>query len=96
MHAFLSVYGKYILLYLLFVSVLAFLLMGLDKHYAKVRAWRIPEKVLFLAALAGGSVGSILGMQLFRHKTRHWYFRLGMPLILVAQVLLAAFLLTRP
>lgn len=48
--------------------------------------WRLPEKVLFLSALAGGSVGALLGMGFFRHKTRHWTFRLGMPAILILQV----------
>ena len=52
----------------------------------QTRAWRVPEKVLFLSALAGGSLGSLAGMALFRHKTRHWSFRLGMPAILILQV----------
>ena len=67
-------------------NVAAFCLMGVDKWKAKHGRWRLPEKVLFLSALAGGSVGALLGMGFFRHKTRHWTFRLGMPAILILQV----------
>ena len=59
---------------------------GHRKWKAKHGAWRVPEKVLFLSALAGGSLGALAGMALFRHKTRHWSFRLGMPAILILQV----------
>lgn len=69
--------------------------MGLDKKRAKEGAWRIPERTLFLIAIFGGSLGSILGMQLFRHKTRHKAFVLGMPLILVIQIILCVVLLGR-
>ena len=74
------------LLYLLIVNAAAFTLMLADKINAKKNAWRIPEKVLFFAAIIGGSIGSLLGMYLFRHKTRHWYFVYGMPLILILQI----------
>ena len=80
--------------YFMIVNCLAFALMGIDKGRAKKGAWRIPEKTLFLSALIGGSIGAILGMQVFRHKTKHWYFRFGMPLILVLQLILGAFLYT--
>ena len=60
------------------------------------RAFRIPEATLFIVALIGGSVGSILGMQVFRHKTRHWYFVFGMPAILVVQIVLLVLLLVGP
>ena len=60
--------------------------MGNDKRKSKRNSFRTPESVLFLLALMGGSVGSILGMYIFRHKTKHWYFVVGMPLILIAQV----------
>ena len=69
--------------------------MGLDKKRAKEGAWRIPERTLFLIAIFGGSLGSILGMQLFRHKTRHKAFVLGMPLILVIQIILCVVFLGR-
>lgn len=73
--------------YLVIVNLAAFGLMGLDKHRAVKQQWRISEKALFLSAVIGGSIGSIAGMQVFRHKTKHWYFVLGMPLILIAQCL---------
>jgi len=63
--------------------------MGIDKRKAIKRSWRISEATLFLVAILGGSVGSILGMKLFRHKTRHWYFVWGMPAILVLQIIIA-------
>ena len=67
------------------MNILTFCLMGVDKHRARTRQWRIPERVLFGAALLGGSVGAWAGMYLFHHKTRRWYFVVGMPLILVVQ-----------
>lgn len=60
--------------------------MGIDKAKARRRAFRIPEARLFGIALLGGSLGSIAGMYFFRHKTRHWYFVLGMPVILILQI----------
>ena len=74
-----------VILYLLLINLLAFALMGIDKKKARRHKWRIPEKTLFLSALLGGSVGAIAGMQFFRHKTKHWYFVIGMPAILVLQ-----------
>ena len=72
--------------YLLCINLLSFSAMGLDKHRSKVKgAHRIPERQLFLLAILGGAFGSVLGMQLFRHKTRHWYFAWGMPLLLFLQ-----------
>jgi uncharacterized membrane protein YsdA (DUF1294 family) len=80
---------KYFLLYLLLINAAAFLLMLVDKLKAKKNRWRIPERTLFGSALLGGSIGAILGMYTFRHKTRHLSFTLGMPGILIAQVALA-------
>ena len=80
-----------IILYLIIINLLAFLLMGLDKRKAKRHKWRIPEKTLFLSAIIGGSIGALLGMQVFRHKTKHASFRIGMPCILILQIILAAF-----
>jgi uncharacterized membrane protein YsdA (DUF1294 family) len=74
--------------YLVIVNILAFLLMGIDKHKARKGAWRIPERTLFLSALIGGSLGANLGMQLFRHKTKHRSFLIGMPAILIVQLIL--------
>ena len=79
---------KLILLYLLIINAVSFLLMLADKRKAQKNLWRIPERTLFAAALFGGSIGSIAGMYLFRHKTKHWYFVIGMPAILIAQLAL--------
>lgn len=68
------------------MNLVAFVAMGVDKRRAKRDAWRIRERTLFLLALFGGSVGAIAGMQIFHHKTRHWYFVIGMPAILVLQI----------
>ena len=82
-------------IYLIFMNLLAFLLMGLDKAKARRNQWRISEKTLFLSAILGGSIGAILGMQVFRHKTKHASFRIGMPCILIAQLGLAVYILFR-
>ncbi len=73
-------------MYLLLVNAVAFSLMGIDKRKARKNEYRIPEKNLFMWAIAGGSVGSITGMYFFRHKTRHPSFQIGMPLILLVQI----------
>lgn len=80
----------YVGAYALLLSLIDFLLMGIDKGRAKGGGWRIPERVLLGLALLGGSPGGVLGMKLFRHKTRHWYFRYGLPGILMLQVALVA------
>lgn len=74
--------------YLLAANLVAFGLMGADKRRARRRLWRIPERVLFAAALLGGGAGAWAGMAVFRHKTRHWYFRFGLPAICAAQLAL--------
>ena len=73
-------------LYLLAVNLAAFVLMGADKRKARRGAWRISERALFLPALLGGALGGVLGMRTFHHKTRHWYFRWGFPLLLALQL----------
>ena len=80
---------KYFLLYLLLINAVAFLLMLVDKIKAKKNRWRIRERTLFGSALLGGSIGALLGMYTFRHKTKHLSFTLGMPAILIAQIALA-------
>ena len=77
---------------LLILNILAYSLMGVDKAKARQNKRRIPEKVLFLIALFGGSMGSLVGMYSFRHKTKHWYFVVGMPLILILQLAAALWL----
>lgn len=79
----------YLLWYLAAVNLVTFTVYGVDKAKARRGAWRIPEKTLFLLPLLGGSVGALLGMLVFRHKTKHWYFVWGIPLILLAQIALA-------
>lgn len=80
---------------LIAANLTAFLLMGLDKGRARRGAWRISEKALFLPAVLGGALGGVLGMRLFHHKTRHWYFRYGFPLLLLAQMAALAWLVPR-
>lgn len=74
-----------ILIYLVVMNIIGFAIMGIDKSKAKRGAWRIPEKTLFLIAILGGSIGSLLGMKQFRHKTKHKTFTIGMPAILIVQ-----------
>ena len=83
MRAFLSAHWSILALWCLFASLIDFALMGLDKRRARRGDWRIPERVLWAFALLGGGVGGFLGMRCFRHKTRHWYFRYGFPLLAV-------------
>ena len=81
--------------WLIAINLVTFAVYGIDKRRARRGAWRVPEKTLFLLPLLGGSVGALLGMRVFRHKTKHWYFVWGVPAILLAQIALAAWLLYR-
>lgn len=83
-------------IYLSITNIIGFALMGIDKRRAVKRAFRIPEATLFIVALIGGSIGSIIGMHLFHHKTRHWYFVYGMPAILIVQIIIVLVLLLAP
>ena len=83
---------KMFAIYLVVMNVLGVAVMWSDKRRARLHRWRIPEKVLFGVSLLGGSAGTWAGMYLFRHKTKHWYFVVGMPLILVCQAALAIYL----
>lgn len=84
---------EFFYLYLVIINASGFLLMLSDKHRAKKKLWRIPEKILLGTALLGGSLGSLLGMYTFRHKTKHPRFSVGLPLIFIAQsVLILLFL----
>ena len=82
----------FILVYLLIMNIVGYAMMGIDKKRAIQGAWRISEASLFLVALLGGSLCSILGMQRFRHKTKHWYFKYGMPAILILQIALPVYI----
>jgi uncharacterized membrane protein YsdA (DUF1294 family) len=84
---------KYLLIYLLIINAVGFLLMLVDKYKAKKKLWRIPEATLMTVAAIGGSIGSLLGMYTFRHKTKHIKFTLGIPAILAVQIVLALWLL---
>jgi len=72
--------------YLVLINAAALLFMLVDKQKARRGGWRIPERMLLAVAGLGGSIGAILGMYLFRHKTRHLKFSLGLPLILAVQI----------
>lgn len=86
---------KYILIYLLLINAAGFLLMLIDKQKARKNRWRIPEATLMTAAALGGSIGSLIGMYTIRHKTRHLKFTVGIPVILVLQIIMTIFLLLR-
>lgn len=77
-----------IIAYLVLVNASAFILMLADKQKARRSVWRIPEGTLLGVAAIGGSLGAVIGMHLFRHKTRHLKFRLGLPLMLAVQICL--------
>lgn len=81
--------------WLIAINLVTFAVYGADKRRARRGGWRVPEKTLFLLPLLGGSVGALLGMRVFRHKTKHWYFVWGVPAILLAQLALAVWLLCR-
>ena len=85
---------RLLILYLLIVNAIGFVLMLADKIKAKKNLWRIPEATLFLMAAIGGSIGSLLGMHTFRHKTKHIKFIVGMPLILAVQIIIAVLILS--
>lgn len=78
--------------YLLCMNIIGFFLMGIDKKKARNGAWRISEKCLFLTSIMGGSIGTWMGMYVFRHKTKHWYFVIGMPLILAVQIAITVYI----
>lgn len=82
---------KYVIIYLLIINVITFLLYGFDKWKAKRDKWRVPEKTLLMFAVVGGTIGAFVGMQVFRHKTKHAKFVIGVPLIFILQVALIWF-----
>ena len=81
--------------YLIVINLIGFAVMGVDKKRAVRRTWRISEASLFGIALIGGALGCTLGMQYFRHKTKHWYFKYGMPAIFIVQMLCGILLLQK-
>lgn len=85
-----------LLLYLISINLISFILFGIDKRYAKQHRWRISERKLFLFLIMGGTVGGWAGMKLFRHKTLHLKFRIGIPILFAMQLLVAVFLFRQP
>jgi len=77
---------KELTIYFVFINVLTFLLYGIDKWKARRGKWRIPEETLIWLAIVGGSIGALLAMYLFRHKTKHKKFTLGIPAIFLIQM----------
>ncbi len=75
-----------LIIYLVVANIVGFILMGADKKKAQKGAWRIPEKVFFIVSIIGGSLGTWAGMYIFKHKTKHWYFVIFIPLILALQI----------
>ncbi len=84
-----------LLVWLAVINLLTFIVYGADKRRARKGKWRVPEKTLFLLPLLGGSIGALLGMRVFHHKTKHWYFVWGIPAILLAQIALAVWIYTK-
>ena len=79
-------YGRYILYFLAAINVVTFFLYGIDKLKAKRHKWRVKESTLLWLSVFGGSVGALLGMKIWHHKTQHKKFKYGLPLILFAQI----------
>lgn len=81
----------YFYIWLLIINVVAFAMAGIDKHKAKKHKWRIRESSLIGAAIIGGSIGLLTGMFIFRHKTKHAKFMVGVPVILIVQIIILVF-----
>lgn len=85
-------YIEFFIYYLLAINIIAFFIYGIDKWKAKKNRWRIPEKTLLLLAAIGGSIGSWAGMMIWRHKTKHLKFTIGVPLIFILQFALLIYI----
>ena len=86
---------KIIIIYLTSINVATFITYGIDKLKAKRSKWRIREASLLLLAVLGGSIGALLGMKVWHHKTMHKKFQLGIPLIIVAQIALVIWIISK-
>ena len=84
-----------LLYYLIVITIVTFLVYGIDKWKAKKGSWRISEATLLILAVFGGSIGALLGMKVWHHKTQHKKFKYGLPLILLAQIALIYLILDR-
>lgn len=89
-----SVFEKILIIYFIGINLVTFIAFGIDKRRAAKHRYRIPEKNLFGLAIVGGSIGALFGMYVWRHKTRVWYFVVGIPVILVMQVAVIIFIWT--
>ena len=83
--------NRLLLYYLLAANLLTFVIYGIDKHKARHNHWRVREASLMLLAALGGSIGALMAMHLFHHKTQHKKFRYGVPAILIIQLAITAF-----
>ena len=81
-----------LLYYLIAINIVTFLVYGIDKWKAKHNSWRISEATLLILAVIGGSIGALLGMKVWHHKTQHNKFKYGLPLILIIQIILIGYL----
>ena len=85
---------QYSMYYLLAINIVSFFLYGIDKYKAKKNKWRISEATLLMITVIGGSIGAWVGMRLWHHKTMHKKFKYGIPLIIIMQIALVAYLHT--
>ncbi|MCF0229249.1 MAG: DUF1294 domain-containing protein [Parasporobacterium sp.] len=83
------------IIYLIVINIAGFAVMGIDKKRAVKGQWRIPEKTFFIISLLGGGLGSWVGMYVFRHKTKHWYFVVFIPLIFIVETAAVIFLFAK-
>ncbi len=83
---------KLFVVYVVIINIISFIVMGYDKHQAKKHKWRVSENTLMFLAFIFGSIGSMAGMYTFRHKTKHIKFKIGFPLMLVSNIIMAYFL----
>lgn len=86
---------KNIVIYLVGINILGFCAMGIDKWKAKRGSWRIPENTLFMFTILGGGIGTIAGIYAFRHKTKKAKFTIGMPAILILEIILVVYIILR-
>jgi hypothetical protein len=78
-------------IYIVIINIIGFLAMYIDKQKAKRGSWRIPENTLFIITAIGGGIGTIAGMYLFRHKTKKWTFKIGLPVLLILDILIVLY-----
>ena len=86
--------NQYSMYYLFAINIVSFVLYGIDKYKAKKNKWRISEATLLMIAVIGGSIGAWVGMRLWHHKTMHKKFKYGIPIIIIMQIALVAYLHT--